>query len=616
MATMNHPVQRTWHWQFDKPAPVIWDIFADTARFNEAAGFPAHVIREEEQPGGSMRYFGSASVNSYQLEWEEIPVNWIKYEWFTHERRFNRGPFSLVAAHVEMEQTPAGCICHYTLRVQPANYLGRLLLLTGFFNNTAKKFAAMAATARAHVDNRAELAFEFSPPELVPGALQRCQQLMPTLLLSPFHHGLLEPLIRWILERPDVDVWTLRPKVLARYWQASEKDVIEMFLLAAKGGLLSLRWDLLCPNCRVGKVSSASMDEIPQGSHCSSCNIDYGRNFSRNVELVFHPSKSLRPMQGGDYCLFGPMSTPHIVVQLKIGAGASRTASFPMQKGTYRIRTLEPGNDLFLDYTGGPLPALLFSLDDQLAFAREAQPLANTLLVHNQSDRDRVLVIEYREWMQEVLTAKEAITFQCFRDLFDENILRPGDHVEIDSVTLLFTDIKASTSLYERIGDAAAYALVREHFAILAGCVRRHHGTIVKTLGDAIMAAFNVPLDAVNCAIAIQAAFAAFNHSRADQEEKVLVKLGLHSGPCIAVTLNGILDYYGKVANQTARIQTLCLGGDIVLSQDLADEPSVAPLLQQLTTQSGSSELKGLSGVVEWVRLSAETLAAIVTVKA
>ncbi len=610
---MSQPVQHTWHWQFDKPVSVIWDIFADTARFNEAAGFPAHTIREEQQPDGAMRYFGSAAVNSYQLDWEEIPVNWIRYEWFTHERRFSRGPFSLVTAEVALASVPTGCICHYTLRVQPANYLGRILLLTGFFRNTAKKFLAMAATARAYADQQAELPFDFSPPDLVPGALQRCQQLMPTLLQSPFHHGLLERLIKWILERPEVDVWTLRPKLLARYWQASEKDVIEMFLLAAKHGLLSLRWDLLCPNCRVGKVQSSSMDEIPQGAHCSSCNIDYGRNFSRNVELVFHPSKSLRPLHGGDYCLFGPMSTPHIVVQLKIDAGSSRSEQFPMPVGSYRIRTLEPGNDLFLDHTGGPPPTLAFLPDNQLGFAQQAQPVADTLTIHNQSQRDRILIIEYRAWMQEVLTAKEAITFQCFRDLFDENILRPGDHVEIDSVTLLFTDIKASTSLYERIGDAAAFALVREHFAILAGCVRHHNGTVVKTLGDAIMAAFNVPLDAVNCAIEIQAAFAGFNRSLTDHDEKVLVKLGLHTGPCIAVTLNGILDYYGKVANQTARIQTLCQGGDIVLSQDLAAEPSVATVLQRLPTEAGRSELKGISGEFDWVRLSAETLAAIAT---
>jgi class 3 adenylate cyclase len=164
--------------------------------------------------------------------------------------------------------------------------------------------------------------------------------------------------------------------------------------------------------------------------------------------------------------------------------------------------------------------------------------------------------------------------------------------------------------LYERIGDAAAFALVREHFAVLAACVRRHNGTIVKTLGDAIMAAFNLPADAVRCAMAIQADFAAFNASRPEQEEKVAVKLGLHMGPCISVTLNGILDYYGRVANQTARLQSLSEGGDVMLSQELADEPLVSQLLQSLPLETGTAQLKGIGGDTAWVRITADTLAA------
>lgn len=604
------PEQRSWHWQFDAPLPRIWKIFADTARFNEAAGFPVHTINEQPQPDGSLRYFGTGTLGSYQLEWEELPVNWVENRWFSHERRFSKGPFSLIIAHVELEAIATGCICHYTLGVTPANWLGRLLLLTGFFNNTARKFNAMADAARAHVEERAELPFDFEPPELVPGAALRCAQLASVLLTSPFHHGLLQRLILWILQRPDADVWAMRPKLLARHWRVAEIEAIEMFLLAAKGGLLNLRWDLLCPNCRVGKQSSASMDEIPQGTHCSSCNIDYGRNFNRNVELVFQPARSLRPLKGGEYCMFGPMSTPHIVMQLKVEPGSTRAESIVLPKGTYRFRTLEPGNDLFFDHNGDrPLPALAFTMTGELAFSPQTQPEGNNMLVHNQSTRHRVIIVEHRAWMEDVLTAKEAISLQCFRDLFDEHILRPGDHVEIDSVTLMFTDIKASTSLYERIGDAAAFALVREHFAILAACVRQHRGTIVKTLGDAIMAAFDVPLDAVNCSIAIQLEFADFNRARKISDEKVLVKLGLHQGSCIAVTLNGLLDYYGKVVNQTARILGLCEGGDIVLSKLLADEPTIAPLQSQLAMESGTSELKGLSETMDWLRVSPATLA-------
>lgn len=597
--------QRTWHWQFDSPTAAVWRVFADTARFNEAAGFPAHTINEVPQPDGSIRYFASAKLNSYLLEWEEVPTNWVENCWFTHERRFSKGPFSKIVAHVELEPTNTGCLCHYTLTAQPANALGRLLLWTGFFDGTGRKFAAMAAAARNHVEGLSDLPFDFSPPRLAAGAGGRCRQLLLGWQDSNYHHGLGERLQQWILERPDADVWTLRPKQLARLWQADERQVIELFLLAAKRGMLSLRWDLLCPNCRVGKTPSARMDEIPKGTHCPTCNIDYGRDFNRNVELVFQPSKSIRPLPGGDYCLFGPMSTPHILLQVRVEPGESHSEFLPLPDGSYRLRTLEPGNDIVIDWHGEALPALDIGTDDQLVLAPHPGGDPLWLQINNHSQRARVVIVEHREWMRDVLTAKEATLLQCFRDLFDEHILRPGDHVEIDSVTLMFTDIKASTHLYERIGDAAAFALVREHFALLAACVRHHNGTIVKTLGDAIMAAFNLPLDAVLCAQAIQTTFAAFNDTRSAQEEKVLVKLGLHSGPCIAVTLNGILDYYGQVANQTARLQSLSEGGDAILSQALADEPEVQALLATLETIRGSSELKGISGNTQWVRIAA-----------
>ncbi len=592
---------RSWHWQFDSPVAAVWRVFADTARFNEAAGFPPHVITEAPQPDGSVRYFAHGKLGSYGLAWEEVPTNWVENQWFTHERRFSKGPFSHIIAHVELEATTTGCLCHYTLSVRPANLLGRLLLVTGFFDGTGRKFAALAAAANRYVTAQRELPFEFGPPRLAVGARERCQQLVTGFGDSSYHHNLGERLQRWILERPDADVWTMRPRQVARLWQANEQQVIELFLLAAKRGLLNLRWDLLCPNCRVGKTPSARMDEIPKGTHCATCNISYGRDFNRNVELVFQPSRSIRPIDGGEYCLFGPMSTPHIVLQLRLEAGDSRTVTPRLASGSYRFRTLEPGNDIAIDIDDNSMPTMVIAADDSLALLPSADSAQLQLI--NQSARARVVIVEHREWMRDVLTARQATLLHGFRDLFDEQLLRPGDHVEIDNVTLMFTDIKASTSLYERIGDAAAFALVRQHFAILAACVRRHNGTIVKTLGDAIMAAFAVPLDAVLCARAIQADFTAFNASRSADEETVLVKLGLHSGPCIAVTLNGILDYYGQVANQTARLQTLSIGGDIVLSQTLAADPAVRDLLETLPCERGTASLKGISTDVGWVRL-------------
>ena len=121
-------------------------------------------------------------------------------------------------------------------------------------------------------------------------------------------------------------------------------------------------------------------------------------------------------------------------------------------------------------------------------------------------------------------------------------MLRPGDEVAIGRVTLLFSDLKGSTALYEAVGDAAAYGLVREHFAYLAAIVREHDGAIVKTIGDAVMAAFHEPLQGLRAAIAMQERVAAFN---AGHTAPIVLKLGPARGPVHRRHLNDRLDYFG-----------------------------------------------------------------------
>jgi class 3 adenylate cyclase len=223
--------------------------------------------------------------------------------------------------------------------------------------------------------------------------------------------------------------------------------------------------------------------------------------------------------------------------------------------------------------------------------------------MENRVSRDAGIVVESRGWVRDALTAHRATTMQAFRDLLPGHALRPDEDVAIDNVTLMFTDLKGSTALYERIGDGRAYRLVRDHFAFLAGVVRSHNGTLVKTIGDAVMAAFSDPAEAVAAALEVQEEVANFN-ARTDDEE-ITIKLGLHGGSCIAVTMNDRLDYFGSIVNTAARLQGQSRGGDIVLSQSLADDAAVATLIAGRATQGEMAPLKGLARPVAFRRLLA-----------
>lgn len=227
----------------------------------------------------------------------------------------------------------------------------------------------------------------------------------------------------------------------------------------------------------------------------------------------------------------------------------------------------------------------------------EAMAPAGTGLIcfANDADFELAALVEDRTWTREALSAPEVISLQAFRDLFTEATLRPGDEAGVSQVALLFTDLQGSTALYERVGDAAAYNIVREHFALLAAIVRDHDGAVVKTIGDAVMASFGDVAQAVKAALAMQDRIAA---------ENLVLKIGVHSGASVVVTLNERLDYFGSTVNMAARLQGQSKGADIVLSRAVADDPAVRPLLTPLAASEESVELKGFAEPVGFVRLT------------
>ena len=191
----------------------------------------------------------------------------------------------------------------------------------------------------------------------------------------------------------------------------------------------------------------------------------------------------------------------------------------------------------------------------------------------------------------------EVIALQVFRDLFAEATLRPGDDAGVSQVALLFTDLRGSTALYERVGDATAYNIVREHFTLLAAIVRGHDGAVVKTIGDAVMASFADPAQAVRAALAMQA------NAIGAQEPDLVLKVGVHAGPSVVVTLNDRLDYFGSTVNMAARLQGQSDGDDIVLSQAVAADPAVQEILAAVPKRQETVALKGFAEPVGFLRL-------------
>ncbi|MFQ5775878.1 MAG: adenylate/guanylate cyclase domain-containing protein [Kiloniellaceae bacterium] len=593
------PQRRTFVWRFASPREAIWPILADTARFNEAAKLPKHTIEEIPQRDGSVRYIGRARRGPFALEWREKPVNWVANRWFEHCRYFRSGPLKSLCATFVLADEGAGSRGEYTIEARPANPLGRLILSTRFFESTARTFGALADDAARFALGESPIPFRYRPPEIPQPVRARVAAMAARIEDSGRGHGLAQRLAEHVMGAQEVDLVHLRPLKLARDWGADPRHVIELCLEAVRAGMLALRWDLLCPRCRIAKAAVAALDQLPRGAHCATCNIPYDADFSKNVELSFSPAPAVRPIEAGEYCLFGPMSTPHIWIHLTLGPGEERRVAADLAPGPYRLRTLEPGPEIDIDWSGGGFPEVIIEAD-RIRAGAPAEP--GEAVLSNRSGRELTAIVEELHWVRDALTADRVTAMQAFRDLFSDQVLRPGDEVSIRRVALMFTDLRGSTALYSDVGDASAYHLVREHFAFLAAIVRAHNGAVVKTIGDAIMAAFGDPADALGAALEVQREVTAFNQGSGGRA--LVIKLGLHEGPCIAVTLNGRLDYFGSSVNMAARLQAQSRGGDIVLSRAFAEDSAVRPLLDPFEPAEESIDLKGFEERVTFFRLS------------
>jgi class 3 adenylate cyclase len=193
------------------------------------------------------------------------------------------------------------------------------------------------------------------------------------------------------------------------------------------------------------------------------------------------------------------------------------------------------------------------------------------------------------------LTAKRLLSNQTFRDIYRTDTLDIDQRLRITSLTFLFTDLKGSTALYERVGDLAAYDLVRAHFDLLQGIVAAGAGAVVKTIGDAVMATFPTPDRALAAALRMRDAMRNLNAERGSDD--LLLKIGIHEGPCLAVTLNDRQDYFGQTVNIASRVQNLAVSQAIFATGRVVEDAASARLLAEsgVVPSAQQAALRGIA---------------------
>lgn len=585
-------------WEFDlKSNPErLWPFIADTNRFNRDTGVPQIAVESHDKSSRNARRKVRLSLYGLPVEWEEQPFEWVKPVCFGVERVYNKGPLSRLRMRAELKPLPAGGThLIYEVWSTPRNIPGAVAIpmqlnfvVARRFRDSIRKYddlASQNAALEAAEPNTSQSSFDLQ-------RLTALKQKLISDLESPESIAIAERLAEFLERGDDFAVARIRAYKLADDWQLPRREVLEVCLRATRSGLLDFQWDLLCPLCRGPQESGVSLKDIHSDVHCETCKIDFTVNFDRYVELTFKPNPAVRRLQVASFCIGSPNWTPHVVAQQLLPAGDKRELSLPLERGSYRLRALElPGSqDVTVSAAGESSGHVTITGNgwspDTLHVNEQF-----TLSLKNETDAEQLLILERLEWSDQATTAAEVTALQMFRDLFASEALRPGEQISVGTLTVLFTDLRHSTQLYRQIGDATAFGRVMSHFDVVRKSIVEHDGAIVKTIGDAVMAVFRSAADGLLAMLEVQRALA----EPADGGLPLQLKAGLNTGPCIAVTLNDRLDYFGSTVNMAARLEGLSSGVDVIISRSVFEDAKVRELIEteDLAVEGFDMLLKG-----------------------
>lgn len=410
-----------------------------------------------------------------------------------------------------------------------------------------------------------------------------------------------------------------------------EEKTIAAFLHAASIGLFDISWNVLCPGCGGVLDTNTTLRTMRQEEYvCSLCAAGYEPTLDEMVEVTFTVSPRIRRIaahnpeelpaleyfrqiywsSGVDLPEESYTSVVENFIMETVELPPGEKAILSIQLPEEFVVVFEPMTHSvqFLDVKGEPTrerQALSVVIDREHLHNQslEMRPGPLRVTFENRTDRRALPSVfiagdELHRILRKrrpFLTAKRLLTNQTFRDLYRTDTIEIDQRLKITSLTFLFTDLRGSTELYERVGDLAAFDIVRAHFRVLNDIVAAEAGAVVKTIGDAVMATFPAPGRAVAAALRMRQAMRDLNAERG--REDLLLKIGIHEGPCIAVSMNERQDYFGQTVNIASRVQGLATSQSIFATDAVISDARAAEVLDQakVTPVSKGAMLRGVA---------------------
>ena len=429
---------------------------------------------------------------------------------------------------------------------------------------------------------------------------------------------------------PDAALCRINALAFAAARGLDEDATIGAFARAAQLGLFDMSGSALCPGCGGVLESGAALRTLTRREYfCSLCIEKYEPTLDQLVEVTFTVNPRVRRIAAHDP---DSLSLPEFARQIFWSTAIDLPHDFErlVESVTLDALELEPGEKASLSLSLPPMQAMVFDpithtsiflnvsgeetserrplsliFSDEHAHSGtvELRPGPVRIALDNRARRRTLPAI----WVLDdafhalfnrrrpFLTATRVFSNQTFREIYRNGTLDSEQRFKITNLTFLFTDLRGSTALYDRVGDLAAFDLVRSHFGALIAAVTAEGGAVVKTIGDAVMATFASPERGLRAAMRMRAAMREINRARGSED--LALNIGLHEGPCLAVVLDDRQDYFGQSVNIASRVQGLADPAAILATKGIVETPDVAHLLKERGYRAASREsaLRGIS---------------------
>lgn len=576
----------------------LWPYISDTNRFFKDVGqLP---VQEAMISHSLPRHFAQLEYDHLRRAdiWQEEPYRWEAPHYLKIKRNYQRGPYEELAIKIELtpfrSKKQNGTAVKITFEGRSRGFMGSLRTKTHFSKAFKQRLKIVIkrydeSIASKQLPKKKTSSFLLSLKN--PGKWRELYKKLKTESNDPKVSRKIIDLLHYSDEQ---DLKDIEPLKLSELWSVPLHRVLETAYHAVILNILNMEWKQVCPRCRRTLKVSRRLFEISRTHYCNHCGDTMELDLNNTTQVTFKSHPLVRKISDNEYCVSGPHHRPHVIMQQYVKPGDKHFVNLTLPDGRYRVRTDTLNRDIHVQPDSKGLDNVTMTLEEGEKEEEETllSPQSD-MIVKNNAGHPLLISIEDRRWPNYGVSAAEVTSQQLFRECFPKEYLRQSEKMRCEDLTVLFTDLIDSSSIYSDSGDEEAINTVMEHFEVLEKIIREERGAIVKTIGDAIMAVFREPASAVRAYQRSQKLFVETEES----ETPIRLKGGLHHGNCYAVTLNNRIDYFGNTVNFAARLVEKANSDELVISSKTLSNPHLEAYLEQddifCKIDSFTSTLKG-----------------------